>query len=642
MPIHKLPPLLVNQIAAGEVIERPASVVKELIENSLDAGASSLDVAVEEGGRQLIRVRDDGCGVPNSELALAVAPHATSKLADAESLGRIATLGFRGEALASIASVSRLRLTSRGSGAEEAWELEASGDQVSDPKPAAGPPGTVLEVRDLFFNTPARRKFLRAASTEMGHVSDCLTRIAMVSPDVAFSLTHNGRKAMQLSADRSPRQRCLELMGAELDEALLEFEHQDADLHVWGLAGLPSIARATGKFQYVAVNGRPVRDRNLTHAVREAYRGLMPPDRQAVCVLMLEMDSTELDVNVHPTKAEVRFSNPSRVHSTVLTAVRQRLLSSDLTPAVALSGAAAPASATRSSSGALDPQVQETSTHTGGGRTDPSWPARGPAGNGGSRLSDGRPDPFVESFRRMGSDQKGFDFDQVRRSMAGDEAQTNAAATVSPTERQDTSLPPVLQSQDVLQVHRTYLVTEDEQGILIVDQHALHERVMFEQLKQRIAGRNLESQRLLMPALVESDPKRMALLEPLGPLLKRIGIEAEAMGPHTLAIQAFPSFLFERKVEPPQFLDELLDQVEDGRLDPESATTEAEEATLHRVLDMMACKAAVKAGDALQPQELAALLAQRDRIERSSACPHGRPTSIRLSLKDLERHFKRT
>ncbi|MEM9419756.1 MAG: DNA mismatch repair endonuclease MutL, partial [Planctomycetota bacterium] len=345
MPIRKLSPLLVNQIAAGEVIERPASVVKELIENCLDAGATRIDIAIEEGGLKLIRIADDGHGIPAEELPLALTQHATSKLETAEQLAAIETLGFRGEALASIASVSRLRLSSRTPDNDSGHIIEQAGDDLIPPRPAAMAPGTVIEVRDLFFNTPARRKFMRTAATEFGHIADTVNRTAMVHPAVGFTLTHNGRKSIDLPPNDDQRQRCVNILGKELEPALLEFEHHDTrpiendaegkplqPASIWGLAGEPSIARSSSKFQYLCVNGRPVKDRNLAHAVKEAYRGLIAPDKQPVAVVFVELDPTLVDVNVHPTKAEVRFTKPSSVHGLALSQVRQRLLATDLVP----------------------------------------------------------------------------------------------------------------------------------------------------------------------------------------------------------------------------------------------------------------------------------------------------------------------
>ncbi len=684
MPIRRLSELLINQIAAGEVIERPASVVKELIDNGLDAGATRIDIAVEEGGRRLIRVADNGCGIPEEELPLAVAPHATSKLCCAEDLGAIRTLGFRGEALASIASVSRLRLISRltvgGCAAESGAVIEACGDRVTRPAPAPCSPGTVVEVRDLFFNTPVRRKSLRPAATEFGHIVELFTRIAMANPGVGFRLTHNGRAWVDLPAGQSRRQRCVQLLGWELEEALLEFESDctritlgsvecssgsphlgdGADsgpgLELWGLAGLPAIARATAKFQYLCVNGRPIRDRTLAHAVKEAYRGLIPADQQPVAVVCLEVPPGAVDVNVHPAKAEVRFHDPNRLHGLVLTAIRQRLLAADLTPSVSLAGGA-------------------------GAKPRGDWPAVSPGSAPGPTA--GAPslaistDAFVDYFRRMDPTQKGFVYQQVREALAedspaalldtgglSDAAGRSYAVSASPSPSQ---LPaghePLLPrsgspgdsgggsggsaSAPVLQIHNSYLVTQDEQGLIIIDQHALHERVLFEELSRRVLGRNLESQRLLTPAVVRASPQRLALLDLLKPLLERIGVEADALGPDAVAIHAFPSFLFDRRVDPVDFFESLLDLAQDSQLlstggGAGDSSANVDEAVLHRVLDMMACKAAVKAGDPLSPLELQSLLVLREQVERASSCPHGRPTTVRLTLQEMARRFKRT
>lgn len=622
MRIRKLPTLLVNQIAAGEVIERPASVVKELIENSLDAGASRVDIAIEQGGATLIRISDDGHGIAEGDLPMAVEPHATSKLASAEQLEAIGTFGFRGEALASIGSVARLRITSRamnaGVLAEAGATLEVAGDQISDVAPSGCAPGTVIEVRDLFFNTPARRKFMRSPQTEIGHINDTVNRTAMMHPHVAFTLTHNDRKTHDLPATDDRATRCIDVLGKDLAEALLEFEHADlpggADqqaMSVWGLAGLPSIARGNGKALYLAVNGRPIRDRNFQHAVKEAYRGLMPMDKFPIAVVFLDMDPSLVDVNVHPAKAEVRFRNPSSVHGIVLSALRQRLLGADLTPEVG-----------DVRSAMFDVRSAEPDTSDIEHRT--------------SNIEN--PDAFVDYFKKMDPTQKGFVYEEVKRELAKEQP-----ALVAPGETEPAIAPPPppVRAASLLQVHKSYVVTEDADGILIVDQHALHERVMFEELSARVLGEGkpLESQRLLMPEVVTANAGRQALLEELGPLLERIGIEVEPLGPSAVGVQAFPSFLFSRGVAVVPFMDELLDKAEAGDLKVTDAT--ATESALHDVLDMMSCKAAVKAGDRMTTQELDALLAKRDAVERSSNCPHGRPTTLRLTLKDLAKRFGR-
>ncbi|MCE9591349.1 MAG: DNA mismatch repair endonuclease MutL [Planctomycetes bacterium] len=647
MPIHKLSTLLINQIAAGEVIERPASVVKELVDNSLDAGARRVDIAIEEGGTRLIRISDDGAGIPADELPLAVAPHATSKLQTPDQLACITTLGFRGEALASIASVSRLRLTSRatvnGKLAEAGAVIESSDESVGEVTPCGASPGTAVEVRDLFFNTPARRKFMRSASTEFGHISEIVGRIAMVRPDVSFTLTHNGRRVMALDGDATPhgrRLRCVEVMGKELDEALLEFEYDDAlrpglaegdqPMRVWGLVGLPAIARATGKFQYVCLNGRPIRDRNLTHAIRESYRGLIPPDQQPVVVAMIKIDPGEVDVNVHPSKAEVRFHNAGRVHGLLLTAMRQRLLAADLTPSAVIGGQR-PSFASWSGGGNGGAGHENTFA--------PASPGNTP-GNGASPAPTISVSSFVDYFKSMAPQQKGFVYQQVREELAREQPETLADEPAPLTPPAAAAAADMMPASSVLQVHKSYLVTQDEQGLVIVDQHALHERVMFEELKARIAGKNLESQRLLMPTVVKASPRRLAALEGLSPLLERIGVEASPIGPEAIGVHAFPSFLFDRGVEAAPFVEDLLDRAENGEFDLDHAG--ANEAVLHEVLDMMACKAAVKAGDRMSQAELSALMTRKDEIERAGSCPHGRPTTIRLTLRELEKQFKRT
>jgi len=709
---------MVSQIAAGEVIERPASVVKELVENSLDAHADRIEVRVEDGGRQLIRVSDDGHGIPAAELSIAVAAHATSKVESPDELAAIGTLGFRGEALASIASVSRLRIISRamvdGRLADAGAMIQASGDRVGEPAPAAGAPGTVIEVRDLFFNTPARRKFLRGASTEFSHISDLIARLAIAHSEVGFTLVHNERKALELPAGQDRRRRCVELLGRELEEALFPFEREDEAVggaKVGGLAGKPELARASSKFQYLCLNGRPIRDRGLNHAIKEAYRGLIPADRHPMAVVFLDVEPEAFDVNVHPAKSEVRFHEPSRMYGLVLSALRQCLLGHDLTPGYSGQRAnAAPLRGTDAWNGSpgLDARAGGASRPDGEADAEdrnagalarfrlggPEVESGGsPSSRGGSSARP--PDEavvseFVDVFKRMAPSQKGFVFDEVRRAMddpqqsvenegsepvpsdddgsesgeqgAGggvgargdgseDRADADPNASMRPGAAEQDSGSPASDANSerrveprpasILQVHRSYLVTEDDDGILIIDQHALHERMMFEQLRDRVLNhrRTLESQRLLMPTTFSTSAAQMAALESLKPLLERIGVEAEPIGPTRVAVHAFPSLLFERKVDPEGFLRELLDKAEEGDLDVSTST--ALENALHEVLDMMACKAAVKAGDAMTRDELRDLLNQRARIERSSNCPHGRPTTIRLTLKDLERQFGR-
>ncbi len=576
--IRPLPDLVANQIAAGEVVERPASVVKELVENALDAGAARLAVDLEQGGIELIRVTDDGSGIDPDDLSLALAPHATSKIDRAEDLDGVVTLGFRGEALASIASVSRLCIRTRRPADPGAWALASEGDRRGEPAPAAGPVGTSVEVRNLFFNTPARRKFLRTPATEQGHALDVIRQLAMVHARVGFVVRADAREVLALPADQSPRERVLDILGRDLEKELLEVS-RDGAVAVWGLAGRPSLARGTNKGQFVFVNGRAVREKTIQHAIREAYRGLIDPSRYPTCVVLVEMDPRAVDVNVHPAKAEVRFRDSSMVHSVVLGALRDALRAADLTPSLA--------QATRAVHGPVDAQ-------------DLAAALRSPPGDGSSHPSSPGVSPGT-----------------IRDALA------------------DPPIPVPIPARRVLQVHKSFLVAEDEQGITIIDQHALHERVMFEQLLERVARGTLETQRLLAPAIVPASTERLDALAGLAPLLSRLGMEVEPFGPDTLAIHAFPSFLFDRGVEPEDFLSGLLDKALSGAIPPDG------EEALREVLDMMACKAAVKAGDRLSDDELSELVRLRGEVERSSSCPHGRPTSIHLTIRELEKLFQR-
>ena len=657
MAIQRLSPLLVNQIAAGEVIERPASVVKELAENALDAGARRIALEVEDGGRELIRIADDGCGIGSEELPLALTAHATSKIAEASDLEAIHTMGFRGEALASIASISRLTLTSRSGEAEAGASIEASGESVGEAKPVGCGRGTVVEVRNLFFNTPARRKFMRGASTEMGHITETVQRLAMAHPEVGFALSHNGRASLDLPPDQSARDRCVELLGPEIAEGLLEYEAGERGIGLWGLAGMPALAKATARHQYVFVNGRPIRDRHVGHAIREAYRGLIEPTRQPLLVLFITLDPRMVDVNVHPTKSEVRFADSNAIHGQVLATIRQRLLGADLTPTARFGWRGGAGGSSDAGSGVGERGVTASAGGSGerqgllGGGDSGAGAGAGAGAGGLEPRVGGDVASFVDYFRRMDPKQKGFVYQRVREELGiGEEGAGAGGAAAAETEgalgagsgngRDGASGEAVDRALadrlSVLQVHDSYIVTQDEQGLVIIDQHALHERVMFQSLVDRIesAGR-LESQRMLTPVVVQTSSDPTEALVGLAPLLERIGVEAEAMGPRSLAVHAFPTLLFDRGVDPAVFIAELLDRAMEDDFAPTS------EAALHETLDMMSCKAAVKAGENLTSPELAELLRKRDQIERSSNCPHGRPTTLRLPLAELEKQFKR-
>ena len=605
--IQQLSPSLVNRIAAGEVIERPAAVVKELVENSIDAGATEITVEVEDGGRALVRVIDNGDGIPVEDLPLAFASHATSKLSDDEDLFRISTMGFRGEALASIGSVSHARIVSRVAGAEAAAEVFNRGGTITDIQAAAGNVGTTIEVRNLFFNTPARRKFIKGTSTEFGHVSEVLMRLALPYPSISFKLLHNGRVTLDLPAG-TEEERLLSAWPEEFREQRLNVDARDAELRLRGIIGMPELARPTARYQYLYLNGRAIRDRFIQHAVREAYRGLTEPGRHPAAILLLQIPPGDVDVNVHPTKAEVRFRDGGRIHGLVLSAVREVLLGNDLTPN------AVPVSADDGQPRQdLREKLAEFFKQIPGGinpsQQVPPFSMPGLAPNAPQANFDSLsvPAPAARGFANEGTSPVG-------------NLQSHGASSAKP--------------QAAIQLHNSYLVAQSDEGLVIIDQHALHERIMYEELLARLQHGPLESQRLLIPIPVNVSSAQSALLDHIQPLLKRIGIEVASFGPESVAVQSFPSFL--EKLDPGEFVCELLERGEQELLDLH------EEEVLHEVLDMMACKAAVKAGDPLTAPEIEALLARRELVERSSNCPHGRPTTLRLSLKDLEKQFKRT
>lgn len=623
-PIRELSPTVASQIAAGEVIERPASVVKELIENAIDAGATRVAVVLEGGGIELIRVVDDGCGMPADELGLAVTPHATSKIRASADLDSIATLGFRGEALAAVASVARLTIRSRPVWSESAAVLAVDAGISDEIRPEAGPVGTSIEVRNLFHAVPARRKFLKTPQTERGRCVSVVRDLAIANPSVGVSLESDGRSVFELEPDQSPRERALGVLGRELEPKLIEVSADEFDdargIALWGLVGTPEIARPTAIAQHVFVSGRPVRDRTIQHALREAYRGLMEHSRYPTAVLLLEMSPEAVDVNVHPAKAEVRFRDSGHVHGVVLRAVRDGLRAHDLTPSVPMGPGPAGSA----------PPLSDRPLGDGRGAGEPIS-----AGAGG----------FVEFFTRRVPESTGgrLSFEALRTAMETQsspdtkDAPQDAADAADKTSEQAERVPAAIEpARSVLQVHNSYVVTQDEDGVLIVDQHALHERVMFEYLMERLSRGRLESQALLTPIPLDAGERLVEVAERLGDLFETIGIEVVQLGPASLGVTAFPSFLFDRGVEAGPFVVELLETAAAGGVPP------SPEEALRRVVDMMSCKAAVKAGDKLGGDELGRLLELREDVERSSSCPHGRPTSVRLTLAQLEKLFHRT
>ncbi len=624
--LRVLPDLLVRKIAAGEVIERPASVVKELLENAKDAGASRIAVTVEDGGKQLIRVTDDGCGMSPDELRLAVTPHATSKIAVEEDLYSIATMGFRGEALASISAVSKLRIVSRRPDAGEGHEVRVAAERLELSQAAGSPAGTTVEIRDLFFNVPVRRKFLRGSSTEVGHVNERLARVALACPAIAFELTNNRRVTQRVPSCGTRLERIAKFYSPELASALLMIERSERGVELEAYAAPPDQSRATTQWQYVFVNGRYIRDRYIQHAIKEAYRGLMEPNRHGVVFLFLTVDPSSVDVNVHPTKIEVRWADSRLIHSHVLSALRETFQRCDLTPALRTGRTREP----------ISEQEQDRVRHEMAAVLKSTTPIQ-PASHGESGVSAYPTSSGAVPGSSAGMSQPSMDAGRLWQSLYGTPEPTPPTGPRSEpplTDFLSGETPRATSRSRAVQMHNLYLVAETEDGIVIVDQHALHERVLYEQLRRRITDGSFESQRLLLPETIPVTPQQAALLEANTELLERLGIEVTPLGTDAVAAHAFPSLLKDTDVV--SFMRDLLD-----RLAQQAGVTKTD-ALIDDILSMMACKAAVKAGDPLTPEEIDALFEQRHLIERSSSCPHGRPTMLRLTKADLDRQFKRT
>ncbi len=612
---------MVNMIAAGEVIERPASVVKELLENSIDAGADRILVRIEDGGRKSIAVIDNGTGIDPDDLPRAVMPHATSKLAAIEDLHNIRTMGFRGEALASIAAVAAVSIVSRPADSISASRLDIDCGSIEPVRPCSGSVGTTIEVRDLFYKLPARRKFLRTANTEMGHITEQFTRIALAHTNIDLTLEHNGRTLYHLTGGQGLRQRIAELFSRPVADDLLEAAASERGMTVNALIGTPTGARGTGNLQYIFLNRRFIRDKFISHALREAYRGLIEPNKYPVVFLFLEMPTEEFDVNVHPTKIEVRFQNGNFVHSQVLAVLREKLLGTNLdvparlrTPRAALpSESAEPAGDLARKERIARAMAEFFQNHK---------PSTQP------RLEF--PDAQPIRHPSLTSTQTGTTLESAQPTTATSEQSPSVYSEPHPAV---VPLPDLLGGR-YLQIHNSYIVTQSEEGFVIIDQHALHERILYEQLCRKISEGPLPSQRLLIPETLDVSDTQLEAIRENSELLEQLGLELEPFGPRTIAIQSFP--VLAANLRPLEFVQDLLDRLTDDALRVDR------ERLLHEILDMAACKAAIKAGQPLSPQEIEQLLADRDAVQRASRCPHGRPTTIRFTLGELEKQFKRT
>jgi DNA mismatch repair protein MutL len=621
MPIRQLPPSVVNKIAAGEVIERPASVLKELVENSLDAGATRIDVSVEQGGSEWIRVVDNGGGIPPEELPLAVSSHATSKLESADDLFRVRTLGFRGEALASIAEVSRFQLRSRQPDRPDGAQLEVVAGQPGEVTPCSSPPGTTVEVGNLFFNTPVRRKFLRATQTEMGHVSEALTRLALAHPAVHFTLRHNNRTVFELPPCDELLERIGLFFGPELAADLLWVENHDDAVTLRGYVARPSQSRSHPRMQYLFLNGRHIRDRALQHALSEAYRGLLLTGRYPISFLSLEMPPEMVDVNVHPTKLEVRFQDGGRVYSQLLGTLRTKFLSTDLTH--------------RLSPAETDPGAAHDSEAAARVRSElVDWAKGQMAAWATPTATEAVQQPQLDLTPAAG--HRPLEINRLARSWGAPSDEPVAAEDESDDESTTAANQPARRFDGpvrALQVHDRYLIAESEEGVVVIDQHALHERILYEQIREKVLAGAVEIQQLLVPEPVDLSAAEAALVVEHRDALARLGIRVEPFGGSTILVLSYPAML--ARLNPVEVLRAMVDQLAAGGRTPQRRDV------LDELLHMISCKAAIKAGDRLSPDEVAALVEQRHLAQDTHHCPHGRPTALVFTREELDKQFKR-
>ncbi|MCS3359379.1 DNA mismatch repair endonuclease MutL [Xanthomonas translucens] len=620
MSIRQLPEILINQIAAGEVVERPASVVKELVENALDAGARRVDIDLEEGGVRLIRIRDDGGGIPPEELPLAVSRHATSKIASLDDLESVGTLGFRGEALPSIASVSRFTLASRRPGDAHGAALQVDGGKVGQVQPRAQAPGTTVEVRELFYNVPARRKFLRAERTELGHIEEWLRSLALARPDVELRVSHNGKPSRRYKpGDLYSDARLGETLGEDFARQALRVDHSGAGLRLHGWIAQPHYSRASADQQYLYVNGRSVRDRSVAHAVKMAYGDVLFHGRQPAYVLFLELEPARVDVNVHPAKHEVRFRDARLIHDFVYRTLQDALAQTragstptagDAAQAAPLgyAGGASPMSGNPSGSGG-----------SGGQGYGAQWrPAQSPLG---LRVNEA-PAAYAALYAAPAG---------AADAATGLPLQAQDAAGGLPATSADSGVPPL--GYAIAQLHGIYILAENAEGLIVVDMHAAHERIGYERLKNAHDGIGLHAQPLLVPITLAVGERDADTAEREAETLAALGFEITRSGPQSLHVRSIPALL--AQAEPEALLRDVLTDLREHGHSRRVAGARDE------LLSTMACHGAVRANRRLTVPEMNALLRDMEATERSGQCNHGRPTWARFTLGEIDRWFLR-
>ncbi|MDL5365575.1 DNA mismatch repair endonuclease MutL [Xanthomonas sp. NCPPB 2654] len=619
MSIRQLPDILINQIAAGEVVERPASVVKELVENALDAGARRVDIDLEEGGVRLIRIRDDGGGIAPEELPLAVSRHATSKIASLDDLESVGTLGFRGEALPSIASVSRFTLASRRPGDEHGVALQVDGGKVGQVQPRAQAPGTTVEVRELFYNVPARRKFLRAERTELGHIEEWLRSLALARPDVELRVSHNGKPSRRYKpGDLYSDARLGETLGEDFARQALRVDHSGAGLRLHGWIAQPHYSRASADQQYLYVNGRSVRDRSVAHAVKMAYGDVLFHGRQPAYVLFLELEPSRVDVNVHPAKHEVRFRDARLIHDFVYRTL-QDALAQTRAGSTPTAGDAAQAPPMAYAGGAL-PMSGAVGSGTGGGGYGAQWrPAQSPLG---LRVNEA-PAAYAALYAAPAGSADG--------AAATLPLQAQDAAGGLPPTSPDSGVPPL--GYAIAQLHGIYILAENAEGLIVVDMHAAHERIGYERLKNAHDGIGLHAQPLLVPITLAVGERDADTAEREADTLAALGFEITRSGPQSLHVRSIPALL--AQAEPEALLRDVLTDLREHGHSRRVAGARDE------LLSTMACHGAVRANRRLTVPEMNALLRDMEATERSGQCNHGRPTWARFTLGEIDRWFLR-
>jgi DNA mismatch repair protein MutL len=606
MRIQVLPDQLISQIAAGEVVERPASALKELLENSLDAGSTDISVSLVQGGVKQLRVADNGNGIPQEDLTLALTRHATSKIATLDDLEAVASLGFRGEALASIASVSRTQISSRAVDNKHAWRIASNGSEISPIEPTALDAGTIIEVDDLYFNTPARRKFLKMEGTEFGHCEAVFNRVALSRPDVTFMLQHNGR-TLSRYAICDPTKRFGEVLGAEFSAETISVDESAAGLRLWGVVAKPTFNRNKSDTQYVYVNGRYVRDKLISHAIRQAYQDVLHHDRHPAYVLFLELDPHLVDVNVHPAKIEVRFRDGQAIHRFIF-----HLLHKTLASPTGISNA----------STANQAAYNPFSVQTASAANYPKYQAK-------INLSVNQPTNFYQTLFGENLAQN------YSSSLSNNTAlQSNRDAVASDTSFTQNNHP---LGFAVAQIHGVYVLAQNAEGLVVVDMHAAHERIMYEQLKNALDNKSVAMQPLLLPVSFNADRLEVATVQEVlasnDGCLQQLGFDIAILSPTTLAVRAVPTMLQDADA-----VTLARDLLRDLR---EYGASRALTERRNELLGTMACHAAVRANRCLTVPEMNALLRDMEATERSGQCNHGRPTWFQVSMSDLDKMFMR-